>query len=328
MIKIRELCTADIDELAAFLSRQTGTSQSTLRDRLLWLARNPAATSEIPFGIGACRGDELCGAMLYVPMRFSDGVNTRTCVLSILFYVDAAARGAGLPLFMAFLSLADRYPLYASTANTMSAGLWSALGGSPVAGSEFEYVRVCRMLPVVAELILRASRQARHTRPDNIEEYREHSRIDRLAPVKDAESALCAIVQPRGASYALVCDAETIRWKLYEAGQTLYTYSGHYSQCLCAFQRSRRGLRSQVLALEILDVWGQLDPRDSTDFVSCIKQAFHPDIISFRGGSRLSGAEGLVRKFRRRQLPCPAVWLVDPHGLLENRFEYSSLAGE
>src|SRR5947209_8547328 len=120
-IKIRELGVQDTDDLAAFFSTQTDTSEHIVRNRLKWLARNPAATTDIPFGVGAYRSSELCGAMLWVPMHFTNGVDIRTCVLSILFYVDVSARGVGIPLFLAYRKLADRYPLYAATANALTA---------------------------------------------------------------------------------------------------------------------------------------------------------------------------------------------------------------
>jgi hypothetical protein len=132
MVEIRELSTRDTEELAFFFSSQTETPQQVLRDRLAWLARNPASTEKIPFGIAATQSGQICGAMLYVPVPFTDGREVRTCVLSILFYVDSAVRGAGLPLFLAFRRLADRYPLYASTANQQSARLWASFGASAV----------------------------------------------------------------------------------------------------------------------------------------------------------------------------------------------------
>jgi hypothetical protein len=327
-LEVRELNTGDIDELAIFLAEQTGTAQNVLRNRLRWLARNPAITPEVPFGGGAYRNQKLCGATVYVPMRFSNGVNTRTCILQILFYVGAEGRGAGLPLFLAFRSLANRYPLYASTANTESAPFWQRLGGKPVAGSEFEYVRVCRLLPVATEWVLRALRYTGRSRSEDETRNQECCGMDRLAAVRDPESALQAIVQAKSESYSFVRDAATIRWKFYEAGETLYKYEGRDSKCLCAFRVSRRGVQAQIVALEMLDVWGRLDPADHADFLSCVKRAFKPDIITVRGGSLLSKPQGLLGKFQRRQLPACAVWLMDPRGFLENRFEYSAIAGE
>ena len=196
MIKIRELSAQDSDELAAFFSTQSGASRQALRSRLEWLARNPAATSDIPSGVAAYRSGQMCGAMMYVPVRFSNGVEARTCVLSILFYVDSSARGAGLPLFIAFRSLAERYALYAATANNASARLWANFGGHAVAGSEFEYVRICRALPVVTEWVFRKFGRG-HEQPSSSVwgaplEYR---RSERLVPIDDPESALRSIAQ-------------------------------------------------------------------------------------------------------------------------------------
>ena len=328
MIKVRELSTADVDALAPFYACQTGTAQEMLQKRLLWLGRNPTARPDIPLGAGAYRGEDLCGSMLYIPMRFSDGADTRTCILSILFYVDVSARGAGLPLFMAFRSLADRYPLYASTANLMSARLWSAFGGVPIQECQFEYVRFCRVAPAAAELLLRAFGRTGPVPTGDNDGPPDHPRTDRLVPVEDVSSALREVPQPKTASYSLVLDAETIRWRVYDSGQRLYRYLGKNSDCLCVFQRSRRGVRAQMSGVEIVEVWGRLDARDFADFKSQIRQAFRPDVISFRGGSPLARMDGFVRKFRRREFACSTVWLIDPQRLLDNRFEFSGLAGE
>jgi hypothetical protein len=229
---------------------------------------------------------------------------------------------------MTFRSLADRFPLYAATANSVSARLWSATGASPVPGSQFEYVRICHSGPVLTEFIRRAFPRFHHSGSDHKTQPQHHPRTERLVPVDDPESALRNLEQPGTVSYGWVRDLETIRWKLYKRGETLYAYWTRDSDCLCAFQSSRRGSSGQISALEILDVWGRLNPNDVDDFITCIRQAFNPDMITVRGGTRLSMLDGLVRKFRSRELPCPAVWLMDTHSFLGNRFEFSALAGE
>jgi hypothetical protein len=329
MIKIRELSAGDIGPLADFFTTQTGMSEPSLRRRLEWLARNPASLPDIPFGIAAYQSDQLCGAMVFVPMRFSNGSAIRTCVLSILFYVDSSARGAGVPMFLAYRKLANQYPLYAATANQLSARLWANFGARAIDGSEFEYVRVCHALPIVAELIFRRFPRRGKPQPPTAPQPPLNRRVDqRLVPITDLEAALKTIVPSEGGSYGLLRDAEMVRWKIYEQGQTLYAYQTEHSDCLCLFQCSKRGSRFQIAAVDILEVWGRLDPRDSSNFISCVRRLFSADLIGFRGASPLSKSEALTRRFRRRKFACPAVWLLDPSNLLENRFEYSALAGE
>ncbi len=112
MIDIRELHGEDTRAIAAFLSGQTGSPADTLQKRLEWLLRNPALTPDIPFGIGAFQDKCLRGVMMCVPNRFRDGRVTKTCVLSILFYADRDARGAGATLAAMFFGV-DMYPLTA-----------------------------------------------------------------------------------------------------------------------------------------------------------------------------------------------------------------------
>ena len=329
MIKIRELRAGDIEPLAGFFSTQTGMSRPALRSRLEWLARNPASIPEIPFGVAAYQSDQLCGAMIYIPMRFSNGTAVRTCVLSILFYVDASVRGAGVPMFLAYRRLAKQYPLYAATANQSSARLWSSFGAHAIAGSEFEYVKVCHALPILAEFILRRFSRSQKPQPPDTQPPPSTQRSDqKLVPITDPEAALKTIAPSEPGSYGLLRDPQMVRWKIYERGRTLYGYRTERSDCLCLFQCSRRGTRFQIGAVDIIEVWGHLDPQDSSNFIACIQRLFSADLISFRGASPLTKSDALTRHFRRRKFPCPAVWLMDPNALLENRFEYSALAGE
>jgi hypothetical protein len=329
MIKIRELSTGDIGPLADFFSTQTRMSKPSLHRRLEWLARNPASTPDIPFGVAAYQSDQLCGAMLFVPMRFSNGNAIRTCVLSMLFYVDSSVRGAGVPMFLEYRRLATRYPLYAATANQSSARLWANFGARAIAGSDFEHVRVCHALPILAELIFRKFSRGQKPQPSDTQQPPPNQRADQgLVPITDPEAALKTIVPSETGSYRLFRDAQMVRWKIYERGQTLYAYRTDHSDCLCLFQCSRRGSRFQIAAVDILEVWGRLDPRDSLRFISRVQRLFSADLIGFRGASPLSKSDALTCHFRCRKFSCPAVWLMDPGGLLENRFEYSSLAGE
>ncbi|MGA8301088.1 MAG: hypothetical protein WB817_16525 [Terriglobales bacterium] len=329
MIEIRDVSAGEIDQLAAFYSNQTGMTEESLRHRLLWLARNPASRPEIPFGVAASQAGRICGAMLFVPTRFASAAAIRICLLSILFYVDASVRGVGVPLFLAYRKLAGKYPLYAATANELSARLWSGFGARAILGSEFEYVKVCRPLPFLSELILsKFVRRQNHHPTEAAQSRPAHYTDQRLLPVTDPEAALQTIPPSPPSAFGLLRDLQMVRWKIYERGQTLYAYRTNRSNVLCLFQRSRRGSRSQIAAVEILEVWGTLDSQDSSNFLSCVKRLFSPDLISFRGGSTLSQQNALVRHFRRRIFACPAVWLMDPSNLLEGRFEYSSLAGE
>ena len=304
-------------------------SQSSLHSRLEWLARNPASIPDIPFGVAAYQSDQLCGAMVYVPMRFSNGNAIRTCILSILFYVDASVRGAGVPMFLAYRRLAKRYPVYAATANESSARLWANFGGRAISGSEFEYVRVCRAVPILAELIFRKFFSSQKPQPSDAEQP-PHNQLagERLVAIPSSEVALKMTLPPETGSYRLFRDAQFVRWKIYEQGQTLYSYRTDRSDCLCLFQSSKRGSRFQISAVDIIEVWGHLDPRDSSNFISCVQRLFSADLIGFRGASPLAQSHALTRHFWRRKFSCPAVWVMDPANLLENRFGYSSLAGE
>lgn len=330
MIDIRDLHGEDTRAIAAFLSGQTGSPADTLQKRLEWLLRNPALTPDVSFGIGAFQDACLRGVMMCVPNRFRNGQVVRTCVLSVLFYVDKDARAASLPLFFKFRALASRYPIYAATTNAASGRLWSRLGGTSVAGSNCEYIRVCRVLPMGWEALVRAIRrsspQFRAEVSDKVPEYSHNDHLLPLATPDDAAAETEPV--PETGQYEIVRDADFFRWKVYETGEKVYAYRFGESECRCVFQHSRRGYRRQIACTEIVDLCGRLAARDVFDFLRSIRQSFSPDMIVFRGCSGLAGIEALARKFRRRKLPAPAVWLMDPNRLLDGRFGYCPLAGE
>jgi hypothetical protein len=329
MINVRELTGEDAEEIASFLSGQTGSPVDTLRNRLAWMLRNPALTPDIPFGIGAFHETRLRGVMMCVPNRFRDGPVIRACVLSVLFYVDTDARGAGLPLFLKFRAMAGRYPLYVATANAVAGQLWARLGGSPIVGSDYEYIRVCRFLPIGQEALARAMRRPSFSSGAEVGAHQaQYSRSEHLLPLATPEEAAQAGCGQEAGQYEIVRDAEFFRWKVYDLGERVYAYRSSDSRCLCVFQHSRRGYRQQIACTEIVDLSGDLAAQDVSDFLRAIKQAFSPDMIMFRGCSRLAGIEALAGKFKKRQFASPTAWLMDPNRLLEGRFSYSPLAGE
>jgi hypothetical protein len=329
MINVRELTGEDAEEIAYFLSGQTGSLVDMLRKRLVWMLHNPALTPDIPFGFGAFRETRLRGVMMCVPNRFRDGPVTRTCVLSVLFYVDGDARGAGLPVFLKFRALASRYPLYVATANVVAGQLWSRLGGSPVAGSDCEYIRVCRFLPIGQEAVGRAMRRPSFSSDAEVGAHRaQYSRHEHLLPLATPDEAAEAGRMQEAGQYEIVRDVDFLRWKIYEAGEKGYEYRFRDRKCVCVFQHSRRGYRQQIACTEIVDLRGDLAACDVSDFLRTVKEAFSPDMIMFRGCSKLAGIEALVRKFKKRQFASLAAWLMDPNRLLEGKFSYSPLAGE
>ena len=331
MINVRELTGEDTEEIASFLSTQTDSPTDALRHRLNWLLRNPALSPDIPFGIGAFRDTCLRGVMICVPHRFREGNITKTCVLSILFYADRDARGAGLRVFLKFRALASRYPLYVATANAVASRIWLGLGGTPVAGSDCEYVHICRILPIGQEALARAMRQSPSHPPaqvvDNPSLYSDNDHLRPLA-TPDEAVAIGAACAPEAGQYEIVRDVDFLRWKVYEAGEKAYAYRFGDSRCRCVFQHSRRGYRQQIACTEIEDLCGNLAACDVSDFLRSVRQAFSPDMIMFRGCSRFAGMEGLKQKFKKRGFASPTAWLMDPNRLLDGRFGYSPLAGE
>ena len=161
---------------------------------------------------------------------------------------------------------------------------------------------------------------------DKVPEYSHNDHLLPLATPEDAAAETESV--PETGQYEIVRDVDFLRWKVYEIGETVYAYRFGESRCLCVFQHSRRGYRRQLACTEIVDLCGNLAARDVSDFLRSVRRAFSPDMIMFRGCSRLAGMETLARKFKRRGFASPSAWLMDPNRLLESRFGYCPLAGE
>jgi hypothetical protein len=325
MLCIRELYRQDIAQTATFLAAQTGSSPQSLEARLSWLSENPASQPDIPLGIGAYQQANLCGTMIFIPSRFSDGRTVRTCVLSALFYVDERARGVGLPLFLKFRSLSAKYPLYAATANVASAPMWQRLGGIAIEGSDREFVRVHRWVPILQEVF--HIRRVEKSAADVDLSIPTGTKVP-LVPLQVSELAADTTSASQSRGFEMVRDPALLSWKLYAMGQKVYRFDSGSSSCFCVFQQNRRGYRQQVSSTEIIDLWGRVKAEDWTSFVGSIRRMFSPDVITFRGCSPVARLGFSTPGFLGRKFKTHTAWLMDPSQLLEGRFLYSPLAGE
>jgi hypothetical protein len=328
MITIRELSRFDFDHVAEFLSRQTGSSRDTIIQRLDWLSRNPALRLDIPLGIGAYKGETLCGTMLYIPTRFADGDEVQICVMSALFYVDQKNRGAGLPMFIKFRTLTKQYPVYAATANAFSASIWRVFGGVPIPGSDSEYIRVLHFDTVAEEILHWTARGLEALFLPQARNQLDQLHAIELTPASLADCLTDAHRSNPCGHFEVLRDSELLRWKIYESGQCAYRFCSQMSDFYCIFQHLQRGYRQQISCIEIRDVWGQLDPVDWPKFIASVRYSFNPDFIVVRGCSPLAQLKFTLRLFWKRRFNQTTGWLLDPKQLLRGRFLYSPLAGE
>src|SRR3954470_9652787 len=146
----------DVPALARFFSSQTGEPAASIQTRLEWHARNPSRSPGIP-GVICARlpSGDIGGAMLCIPHRLERESVRQTALMSSGFYVDPSIRGAGLQIFLAFRALGARHALYATTANALSERLWRSAGGTPLARTEYEWLRPMAWPPVIEEMLVR-----------------------------------------------------------------------------------------------------------------------------------------------------------------------------
>ena len=175
------------------------------------------------------------------------------------------------------------------------------------------------------EEIFRIGRSAKHPTHDG--RVIPHDPKSLLVPV-ELKNVRFDSPAGREHNFQIIRDQALLAWKVHGHGETVYRFTGGTSNCYCIFHQERRGRRRQVNSVEIVDIWGELVPQDWNAFITSVARAFSPDLITFRGASTAARLSLAQPGFHRRRFTVPAVWLIDPSGLLEGRFQYGSLAGE
>jgi hypothetical protein len=317
----------DIRELASFYSTQTGEPAASIRPRLDWQARNPSRINDVPMATCArLASGAIAGAMLTIPHRLRrDGVEL-TALMSSGFYVDRSIRGAGLQIFLKYRALSSRYPLYATTANASSERLWRSAGASPLARTDYEWLRPVSWPPIVEEMLVRKTGKiiaplarllslAAHLRREGFGGAKgELSRIDRPQD---------AVIPMTSNDLQPVRDEAFVRWRFFEAPQAdpvVYRYRDPSSgaDAFVAITRSLRGHRSQLRTISLADVWGTMPAPALPGMLDALalQHRRDADLIAVRAlpvdlEDRI-GAAG----FRRRAFEYPIGWCLDPRGVL------------
>jgi len=317
----------ELSELASFYSTQTGEPAASIQPRLEWHSRNPSRIKDVPLATCArLASGAIAGAMLTVPHRLvRDGVQ-QTALMSSGFYVDRSIRGAGLQIFLKYRALSSRYPLYATTANASSERLWRSAGASPLARTDYEWLRPLSWPPVLEEMLVRRAGKivaplarvltlAGHLRRDAFARAKgELVRIDR--PEDAVLPAASKDLQP-------VRDEAFVRWRFFEIPQAdpvVYRYRdpSAAADAFIAVTRSRRGHRGQLRTMSLADVWGTMTPATFPGMLSCLARRHRrdTDLIAVRSippaFERAIGNAG----FRRRAFEYPIGWCLDPRGVL------------
>ena len=340
-LDVAEIQVGDLPDLAAFYTEQgagpRGLDPETARRHLHWyLFEVPAASDELPKGWVARDGaGRVVGAKRCTPQRFQCAGTTWTLAHGGGYYVDASHRGLGLLLMRRFLGLGDRYALFAATMNDVSGALYERYGGYPIPRTDAELIGPIRWTPLLEEALVRrgvpatlagAAAWLGALRPSPLRGGDRGT----LSPVTSAD-ALPESVSRAPAEHAqqltALRDRAFLRWRYFEgpdATRSLYRYEGPSGACWVGVNLRRRGHRSQVRALMVLDVWGDLPAAATPDLARALadRHRDEADVLVFRGMPEPRERALCERGFVRRALSRAVGVCIDRSALLPTRDWY------
>jgi len=322
-----DVAAPDLHELASFFASQTGEAAASIHPRLDWQSRNPSRSRDIPHVICArLATGAIAGAMLCIPHRLVRDSVRQTALMSSGFYVDQSIRGAGLQIFLTFRALGTRYALYATTANAQSERLWRSAGGTPLARTDYEWLRPLAWPAVIEEMLVRrAGRRlaplarlaalAGHLRQEGFSGARgELTRVDR--PEDAAVESASDDLQP-------VRDAAFIRWRFFDVPQAdavVYRYrdAAAGADGFVAVTSRRRGYRHQLRTIALADMWGAMPASAFRGLLAALGRRHRgaADLIALRCIPDACEREAAHDGYRRRAFEYPIGWYLDPRGAL------------
>src|ERR1700691_3228644 len=154
-LQLQLIIPSDLEEVARFIGRLSGSDAPLPRavERLSWiLVENPARDAVDPLGwLLRTPTGEVVGCMCCAPQQFCFGEMTFTLLMANSFYVDDQYRGAGTSIFLKYVQLARRYPLFVSSASPAAAAMWHKLGGCIIGNSDQETYGILRWPPLLGE---------------------------------------------------------------------------------------------------------------------------------------------------------------------------------
>jgi hypothetical protein len=250
-------------------------------------------------------------------------------MMSSSFYVDQYHRGAGTSLFMKFLQLGRRHALFVSSANAPVAHMWQRLGAYPVGHSDHEMLGIVRWHGVVEEAL--------GPKFGNAPAVRLLTRLAsplrwRLRPCT-ARGSLIGLKSPEEAAtictwgsperLATVRDVPYLGWRYFsevDPSARLYAFrpDGANKHFLIGVNQRRRGNRQQIAALNVLDVFGEADPKSYDTIAKLLIREYHDqiDMLVFRCLDPARQEALRAAGFVRRQFDAPIAWCMDKFGHL------------
>jgi hypothetical protein len=254
--EIFELTRDNISACAALLFRMIGngaeppfSSRAMIETYTKWHWDNPCHRPDVPVGIGVRKKSELGGVMLICPVPFDVFGERQVFLLAQDFFVLPEFRPAGLEIWTCFRKLRVRYQLYDTSAGEPTVALWKRSGAKNIFGAPKE-LRLFTEIQIAAR-----------TAPPAFE-----------GEVREIEGATQIPTDLRATDQSKVSLAFDIGYLSWKSGGPFshpvryWAVVGEHTNCVVATRlESRRapGVAANVRTLDIVHLWGKLDPDHS-----------------------------------------------------------------
>lgn len=341
-LRLEAIAPSDLEEVARFILRASGSNTPLPRAvaRLSWiLLENPARDPADPLGwLLRAPSGEIAGSMCCAPQKFCFGHKTFTLMMANSFYVDGHYRGSGAAIFMKFLQLGRRFPLFVSSANATVAEMWQKLGGNPLGNSDHEVIGILRWPPLLAETIYRKTASDRLSRFTSAlaapflnapRWLRSDPAEGQFAPLSTPEEAAKVCAHYRSDNVTSCRDIAFLKWRYFSPVTpsvrlfTFYTTDAQ-QKLMVAVQLQKRGYKQQIRALQVLDIWGRGEPKSYLAIAAALAREYREqiDMLVFRCLDRARQQVLTNHGFKLRPFAAPIAWSIDKYGLLPSQTWY------
>jgi hypothetical protein len=335
----------DVAEVAQFIAAQSGRTRETVEGHLRWfLLENPAHQTQLPLGFGLRSADQLVGCILCSPQAFRFEKQRILLMGSSSFYVDDRHRGYGGRIFLQYSRLANRWPLFGTSANAEAAALWKAAGASPMPGSDCELFGVLRWPPVVEEFVHRRNPNRMLSRVagssiSNLVALVRPLKIDGVAagalrPLTSAEQVTSLRLDDSSPRLTSMRDLPYIRWRYFsgrDATVAVFAFRSREpdQEVLVTVNQRPRGYRGQLNTLNVLDVYPEVSAGEWLHIISALIRHYGQiadektvDAVVLRNQNPEMQKTLCAKGFQQRAFDAPNGWFLDKAKFLPTRDWY------
>jgi hypothetical protein len=338
---LQEIVPSDMEEVASFIGRESSSKMTGAAavDRLSWiLLENPARERGDPLGwlLRSSSGD-IAGCMCCAPQKFCDGQTTFRLAMANSFYVSDEYRGAGTSIFLKYLQLGRRFPLFVSSANTVVAGIWHRLGAYPLARSDHEMLGIVNWKPALEEAVYRKTSSEPIARLSSafVASFFRARRLSsspggELLSLTSADEAAKLCAEHKSDKITNCRDAAFLKWRYFSRPEPLtrlFAFSsadGNNQRFMVAINFQTRGYKQQVKALHVLDIWGEPSTETLLAIISSLWREYREriDLFVFRCLNPMQEQVLQSVGFKSRSFAAPIAWCIDKPGLLPSKQWY------